>query len=77
MELLGTPTLLCTSEMLQFLVIALMMAFAIGRDRDGINNELSFKLDGDYTQEFGFVHFSNFTTLLDRSSSNLLNNVWY
>lgn len=77
MKLLGTSTLLCTSEMLQFLDIALMMASGIGKDGDGINNELSFKIDGDYTQEFGFVRFSNFTTLLDRSSGNLLNNVWY
>eukprot|EP00253_Pinus_taeda_P005447 PITA_05447 len=44
---------------------------------DGPNNELSLESSGDFTRQFGYVHFANFTTPSDQSTGNLLNSAWY
>ncbi|KAK7320789.1 hypothetical protein VNO77_30592 [Canavalia gladiata] len=41
--------------------------------------QLPLEANGDYTREFGFLNFANFTTSINDGSSydNLLNNIWY
>eukprot|EP00253_Pinus_taeda_P014019 PITA_14019 len=51
--------------------------FLVQRYGDGPNNELSLESSGDFTQQFGYVHFANFTTPSDQSTGNLLNSAWY
>jgi len=51
--------------------------FLVQRYGDGPNNELSLESSGDFTRQFGYVHFANFTTPSDQSTGNLLNSAWY
>ncbi|XP_058074302.1 bark storage protein A-like [Magnolia sinica] len=48
---------------------------------DGPENELALEVNGDYTREFGYLKFSDYTTVNEtktrRLFENLLNNVWY
>ncbi|XP_043725568.1 uncharacterized protein LOC122672136 [Telopea speciosissima] len=46
---------------------------------DGPEDKLSLEEDGDFTREYGYLNFGNYTykTKDDDSADNFLNNIWY
>ncbi|WVZ72932.1 hypothetical protein U9M48_021314 [Paspalum notatum var. saurae] len=49
------------------------------RDGDGPDNELPLEAAGDYTREYGFLNFSDYTVAVGQGQlvGNTLNSIWY